>query len=206
MNSDAFNVRRLRLIIFILVTVLHIVLILFVTIRGARVREREEPAAASMIRLFALEEEAPPPPPPVLLPIPALSQDPIAEHIIESDEAPPEVFHSAPPALPAPEVLEFLPMHLVTVLPVLPESEILRNIVYPAIARSSNIEGTVFLELFIDPEGYIRDVRILRENPPNRGFGEAALLAFRGVRGIPAEADGIPVAVRFRYNLSFRLN
>ena len=63
----------------------------------------------------------------------------------------------------------------------------------------------VYLELFIDRQGVVRDARVLRENPPDRGFGEAAINAFKKIRGKPAEANGVPVAVRFRYNLKFQL-
>jgi protein TonB len=78
--------------------------------------------------------------------------------------------------------------------------------IYPRIAQLSNIEGIVYLDLFIDNQGYVREVRILREDPPGRGFGEAAVNAFRGIQGKPAEADGVPVAARFRYPIRFRLN
>jgi len=101
---------------------------------------------------------------------------------------------------------EYLRRHQISALPLLPESEIARAIVYPRNARRLNIEGTVTLELFIDRQGTITDVRILRETPLDRGFGEAALNAFRGIRALrPAELNGEPVAVRFQYNLRFTL-
>ena len=88
----------------------------------------------------------------------------------------------------------------------MPEEQIARAIVYPSNARRLNIEGMVTLELFIDRNGTITDVRVMRETPLNRGFGEAAVNAFRGIRAIrPAELNGVPVAVRFQYNLRFVL-
>ena len=208
MNNSNLNVRRVRLVSFAAVAVLHIALILLVVI-NMETTSRETPPQAGVMRLFDVEEEVPPPPPPPPeAPPPAMTQDPIAEHIIETDEEPPPVAAYVPAApAPAPSAeIEFLPMHRVTVLPVLPEDQILRNIVYPPIARRSNIEGAVFLELFVDRNGNVRDVRVLRETPPDRGFGDAAINAFRGIRGTPAQADGEAVAVRFRYNLTFRLN
>jgi len=163
-----------------------------------------EPVAAVM-RLVDVQEVLPPPPPPELPPeIPRITDEAIAEIMIETDEPPPPVI--APPRHHAfPEQIEFLRLHQISVHPVLPEDEILARIVYPPIAQRSNIEGLVILELFIDRHGNVRDVRVLREDPPNRGFGEAAINAFRGISGKPAEANGEPVAVRFRYDLRFQL-
>jgi protein TonB len=89
--------------------------------------------------------------------------------------------------------------------PVFSEQEIRRNLVYPPIPRRSGIEGLVYLELFIDSRGQIQRIDILREEPADRGFGEAAAAAFRGLSCKPAEADGRPVAVRYRYPVRFRL-
>jgi protein TonB len=88
----------------------------------------------------------------------------------------------------------------------MPEDQIARNTVYPPIAQRSGIEGRVILELFIDRHGVIRDISILQETPLNRGFGEAAVNAFRGISAAkPAEANGVPVATRYRYPFRFTL-
>jgi protein TonB len=128
--------------------------------------------------------------------------------MIETDEPPPPpVIYSepVPVSAPPPEQIEYLQQHLVTTLAVLPESEIVSAAVYPPIALRSGIEGTVYLELLIDRNGNIRDVIILRENPPNRGFGEAAINALKGLKAKPAEANGAPVASRLRYNYTFKI-
>jgi protein TonB len=126
--------------------------------------------------------------------------------MIETDEAPPPPVIYTEPAPPAvPEQIVYLPQYMVTSLAVLPESEILRAAVYPPIALRSGIEGTVYLELFIDKNGDIREITILRENPTGRGFGEAAVNALKGIRAKPAEANGSPVAARLRYNYTFRI-
>jgi protein TonB len=96
-------------------------------------------------------------------------------------------------------------MGSISVPPVFSEQDIRRNLVYPSIARRSGIEGLVYLELFIDSRGQVQRINILRENPENRGFGEAAAAAFRGLSCKPAEANGRPVAVRYRYPVRFRL-
>jgi protein TonB len=186
---------------------LHIILILLVAFNIETAVKAPEPVAGVM-KLVDLREEIPPPPPDEP-PVPqTTTQDPIAENIIETDEEPPPV--TAPVSMPVQEYAEreqvdYLPQYMITQVPVFPENEIRRNTIYPPIARSSNIEGTVYLALFIDREGNIRDIRILRENPPDRGFGEAAVNAFSGIRAKPAEANGVPVAVQYRYNITFTL-
>ncbi|MCL2008045.1 MAG: energy transducer TonB [Treponema sp.] len=207
-NTKGFKTGRVKLIIFTSVTLLHIILILTVAFNMEDAIQYFEPVAGVM-RLLDLEEYIPPPPPEEPPPEPpepeTTTTETIAQHMIEVDEPPPPII----PNIPAPivtEQIEYLPQHLISVLPVLPDDEIRRAIVYPPIAQRSGIEGTVFLELFIDSQGSIRNVRVLREDPPGRGFGEAAINAFRGIRGRPAEANGVPVAARYRYNITFRLN
>jgi protein TonB len=96
-------------------------------------------------------------------------------------------------------------MHKVSVAPVFSEREILRSLVYPPIARRAGIDGIVYLELFIDKLGTIRQISILKEDPAGKGFGEAAVKAFQGITCAPAQANGVPVAVRYRYPVRFKL-
>jgi protein TonB len=202
-RPDFFNSPRTRFIAFAAVALLHILLLRFVAFQMEIAARNEEPAAGVM-KLVDVEEELPPPPPDMPR---SNTSESVAETMLESDvEPPPYTAYAPAAAIVIPEQIEYLPQHRISVLPVLPEEEIRRATVYPPIARRSNIEGVVYLELFIDRQGIVRDVRILRETPQDRGFGEAAVNAFRGIRGKPAEANGEAVAVRYRYNISFRLN
>ena len=205
--NNALPLGRIRLLLFIAVTILHVFAILLIVVNMDSSVSPPAPEAGVM-RLVDVEEEQPaePEPPPVI-------QEAIAEHMVETDEEPPPAVIGAllpPPAAGSEEDgsdrIIYLPQSQITVLPVLPEDQIRRAMIYPPIAQRSNIEGVVYLELFIDRQGNVRDVRILRENPPNRGFGDAAVNAFRGIRGRPAEANGEPVAVRYRYNINFKLD
>ena len=198
----------MRVIIFAGVTVLHIALIFLVAFNIETVIKQPDPVAGVM-KLVDLREEIPPPPPEEP-PVPqTTTQEPIAENVIETEEEPPPV--TAPVSAPVvqeyvvQEEVEYLQQYMITQVPVFPENEIRRNTIHPPIAQRSNIEGTVYLALFIDSEGNIREIRILRENPSGYGFGEAAVNAFRGVRAKPAEANGVPVAVQYRYNINFTL-
>jgi protein TonB len=63
----------------------------------------------------------------------------------------------------------------------------------------------VYLELFVDRHGQVRRITVLRETPENRGFAEAAVKAFEGIQGTPAQANGAAVAVRYRYPVRFAI-
>ena len=180
-----------------------------------------EPVAGVM-RLVDLQEYIPPPTPEILFyDYETSNQDLLAAIIIQIEElqhedivpvhAPANALQNSSIFVPlhdrsGAEEIIFLPQHRITLLPVLPEEEIRRNIVFPSLAQRSGIEGIVFLELLIDHRGNINDIIVLRENPLGRGFAEAAVNAFYGIRATrPAELNGEPVAVRFRYPIRFAL-
>jgi protein TonB len=204
-----------RLILFLTVAVAHLLLILFFAITvDAGIQTAEQPP--SVMKLTDFEEEAPPPPPPPEIPPPEVPQsavESIAETMIETEEVPEDQEVVAPgtlippqaPVQAAAEEERYLPMHLVSVAPVCSEREVLSALVYPPIALRAGITGIVYLELFIDRHGEIRQITVLRENPAGRGFGEAAVNAFRGLRAKPAEANGEAVAVRYRYPVRFTI-
>jgi TonB family protein len=142
----------------------------------------------------------------------------VAEKMIETKDAPEnqtlvEAGSITSPRMPGFPGMdeEYLPAHRISVLPEFPNAAILAALNYPLIAKRSNIEGRVILDLFIDRTGTVRRIDILREDPGNRGFGEAAVTAIWEAlkdpknRCRPAQADGEPVSARVRYPVSFRL-
>jgi protein TonB len=138
----------------------------------------------------------------------------IAETFVVVNEAPQERAPTVPvvpaaPAVsvprPAPYQETYLTIDKISVEPVFPEAAIRRRLIYPRLAERARIEGDVDLELFIDRGGMIRRVVVLRESPPGRGFGEAAIKALLGQRCVPAKSNGIAVAVRYRYPVRVRL-
>ncbi|MDR0708818.1 MAG: TonB family protein [Spirochaetaceae bacterium] len=207
------SIVTVRLAVFAVVAALHLALILFFVIRvqGADT-SGEEPVP--VMKILDVQEEAPPPPPPPP-PVPVTDNpaavETIAENMIETDDVPEDQTLVPPGSLVTPGVPnqgaggEYLSMGNISVPPVFSEQDIRGNLVYPPIAKRSGIEGTVYLELFIDSRGQVQRVNILRENPPGRGFGEAAAAAFQGLSGKPAESNGRPVGVRYRYPVRFRL-
>jgi len=197
------NEKRLRLLTFLIVALIHILFILFFAI-NMNVNSQAAPENAKMMKLTDFSEIIPEPPKKIELP----QVESIAETMIETDEVPmQEVVAPAtiitPP--PAPSWDDYLPIHKVTVQPRFDEKDIYKDLVYPPIALRSGIEGRVILELFVDRSGLIQQILILQENPQERGFGEAAVKAFKDKRGTPAYADGQPVSARYRYPVSFKI-
>ncbi|GHV89013.1 hypothetical protein AGMMS50267_13730 [Spirochaetia bacterium] len=204
------NANRIRLIIFAAVALAHVLLILFfaITVNSSALPPEELPA---VMKLTDIQEEKPaPPPPPEPVTLPQNAVESIAETMVETETAPDQTlvapgtlteFHA--PSTGEAEV--YLPMHKISVAPVFSEREIFSRMVYPSIAQRSGIEGLVYLELVIDRQGVVRQVIILKEDPQDRGFGEAAVKAFEGLRCTPAEANGEAVGVRYRYPVRFSI-
>jgi TonB family protein len=97
----------------------------------------------------------------------------------------------------------YMPQYDITELPVISENDVRSRIVYPALAAKQGIEGTVYLELYINSAGRIVRVNVLKD--PGFGFSDVAVRALLGMTCTPAMMEGKPVAVRFRYPVQFKL-
>ncbi|MCL1814869.1 MAG: energy transducer TonB [Treponema sp.] len=194
-NNGAVNRSVWNSVVSIFIAVLVHVLLLFlagITIKTIKNTPSEN---AGIMRLADIREETPP-----LRPVSASAVETTAEIVVESkDAAPGKTFSGSE------EAIDFLPMYLVSQLPRFSEDELKRRVIYPPIAQRSEVEGTVYLEVFVDRYGTVRNVAVLKEDPPGRGFGEAAARAFMGLKGSPALANGTEVAVRYRYPVRFSL-
>jgi protein TonB len=200
-----------RLILFLTVAALHAVFIFFFVIQVAAAPAKVVEEEAMVMKLTDLAEEPPapyvPPPPPEYTEPASNTVEAVAETMIETDEAPEQIVVSGviAPSQGNSGQEEYLPMHRVSVAPVFSEKEIKDRLIYPPIALRAKIEGMVYLELFVDRHGEVRRITVLRETPENRGFAEAAVKAFEGIRGAPAQANGAAVAVRYRYPVRFTI-
>jgi protein TonB len=200
-NSAAGMARRSAPV---LIAVLAHVLLLFFAVFTIKTVINPPSESAGIIRLADIREEAPPKPQPV----PTAVSEPIAATVVETEDAVSESVSASAAGetfLEEEDVIDFLPMHLVSQLPRFSEDEIKRKVIYPPIAQRSELEGTVYLEIFVDSYGAVKSVTILKEDPPDRGFGEAAAKAFQGLKGNPAMSNGKEVAVRYRYPVRFTL-
>jgi protein TonB len=193
------NERLIMPILIAVVTAIHLILIFVVVFKMETVTQ-EELENARVMKVTDLEE-APPPPPDEEIP----QVEAIAENLIETDTEPLQTIVAHGTITSAPTWDDYIPMGKISEPPQFDEKEIASALVYPPIAQRSAIEGRVILELFVDLNGVVQRIIILREDPKDRGFGEAAIKAFTGRRGVPAKANGIPVSARYRYPVTFKI-
>ncbi|MDR0540390.1 MAG: energy transducer TonB [Spirochaetaceae bacterium] len=186
-----------RTLIFALVGLAHIALLFLVVFSVETVVQHTE-ERAQVMKLADIQIEEPPPP----LQEQHISEA-VAENILETEEIPDLVKQDD--AASQGDAENYLGQNEVSVLPEFNEMDIRRSTIYPPIALRAGITGKVYLEIFVDREGYVRQVRVLKETPEGHNFGEAATKAFYGKRGKPAFANGEPVAVRYRYPVTFQI-
>jgi protein TonB len=75
---------------------------------------------------------------------------------------------------------------------------------YPEAARRARIQGPVILELIVDKQGKVRDVRVLRGLP--LGCTESAVEAVRRWKYSPSLLNGRPVEVYVILTVHFRMS
>ncbi len=78
-----------------------------------------------------------------------------------------------------------------------------KKIIYPSIAKEAGIEGRVFLLAFIDENGTVNDVKVLKGI--GGGCDEAAIKALKNTKFRPATNKGKPVKVKFSIAITFKL-
>lgn len=89
---------------------------------------------------------------------------------------------------------------MVTAMPKL-QSEV--RIPYPPEAKAKGIQGAVVMDILIDAQGQVREVKLIQG--PGAGLNEAALEAVKQFKFIPARIEAQVVAVRIRYAYRFVL-
>jgi len=99
--------------------------------------------------------------------------------------------------IPSPDTIIFYDEPPVVVSQMLP--------IYPALAQRSGIEGYVWIKAFIDREGSVLEVFVMKSSPSDIGFEVAALDAARQSVWKPAISNGLPVGVWITYKVEFEL-
>jgi TonB family protein len=74
---------------------------------------------------------------------------------------------------------------------------------YPPQARAAGVSGTVLLELSVDADGNVSDVKVTRG--AGFGFDESAVAAARALKFRPATHDGKPIAATVAFEQRFAL-
>jgi protein TonB len=211
--------KRVRIIAFLAALLMHIGFIAFWRLEFRPPEPEEQEEKPRLMKLVDVQELQPRtvvqpllPPPPQQAP----AAQKTTEQVIETESPPPETVGQSASTddSTGPDRgdrggtsdVNYLPQNKISEVPKIDADRIRNNIVYPPIALRAGVEGTVILELFIDGNGEIRHISVLKEDPPDRGFGEAAVNAFRGITAVPAESNGQAVAVRYRYPVRFKVN
>lgn len=187
-----------RPLLFSLVIAVHIIVLICVKFSISNAAPEEE-KAAEIFKLVDVEEFVPPPPPP-----PVIQKREVVVHSVKASENIQETEKEVVEVEEAPEEIDYIPQHKISVVPEIPTKQILSKIEYPKMAMKQGIEGVVYLELFIDEAGNIRHINVLKD--PGYGFAEAAIAALDSVTCKPALMNDKPVAVRFRYPVRFVLS
>ena len=184
-----------RPLLFALVIAIQVIVLICVKFSVSNAVPEEE-KNAEIFKLVDVEEFVPPPPPP-----PVIEKK---EVLVNSVKASENIQETEKEVVEVPEDIDYVPQHKISVIPEIPTKAILSKIEYPKMAMKQGIEGVVYLELFIDENGNIRRVNVLKD--PGYGFADAAIAALEGVVCKPALVNDKPVAVRFRYPVRFVLN
>lgn len=77
------------------------------------------------------------------------------------------------------------------------------NPVYPEIARKARIEGVVILDIIIDKQGNVRNIKVLR--PLGMGCTEAAIEAVKQWKYEPSTLNGKPIEIQGTITVTFKL-
>jgi len=154
------------------------------------------------------QEAAPPPPPKPPIPIEAPSDDVLEDiEISETDLDVDAVIESVPPPPPAIEDEESEPVFFVAVEeqpePIGGIEAIQAKIVYPEIAKRAGVQGRVYVKAFVDKNGIVRKVDILKGI--GAGCDEAARDAVMQTRFKPGRQRGKPVNVQVSIPVVFKL-
>jgi protein TonB len=202
------GLRHGRKLLILVAAAVHLAFMLLVTfhLSPTQVAERE---AAEVFKMVDVAEYAPPPPKTkeIIQPESTVNvaiQAPVASEVIETEKI---VVETTGPVIgnagTDAEVIDYVPQHKISRVPVIPAQKVLDRIQYPELAAKQGIEAVVYLELHIDRNGRIRNVIVLKD--PGYGFAQAAVVALEGIVCQPAAANGEAVAVKFRYPVRFTL-
>jgi len=82
---------------------------------------------------------------------------------------------------------------------------IAENVIYPTIAREIGIEGTIIVQSFIDDKGIVQKCVIMK-GLPGTGLDEAAIVAIKKTKFIPAQQRDRNVGVWIAIPVTFKLN
>ena len=191
-----FIIRVTGLLSIILLISLFFVLPRFT---GEGVQEHYDQIIIEQIDIRQTQQiERPPPPARPSIPIESEDEDLADDLTIEETDLSDFEAWDAPPPPPSGPQVKFIPYDdpPVPLTPIRPK--------YPEIAQEAGIEGTVFIQAFIDRQGRVIETTIIK-GIPNTGLDEAAIEAIRKTRFRPAKQRERAVGVWISIPVNFKL-
>ena len=191
-----FIIRVTGLLSIILLISLFFVLPRFT---GETVQEHYDQIIIEQIDIPQTQQiERPPPPARPSIPIESEDEDLADDLTIEETDLSDFEAWDAPPPPPSGPQVKFIPYDdpPVPLTPIKPK--------YPEIAQEAGIEGTVFIQAFIDKKGRVIETTIIK-GIPNTGLDEAAIEAIRKTRFRPAKQRERAVGVWISIPVNFKL-
>ncbi|MBU1936849.1 energy transducer TonB [bacterium] len=80
---------------------------------------------------------------------------------------------------------------------------IFEKVKYPESAKKDNIEGIVFVSVFIDVDGSVSSLEIAEG--VRKDLDQAAMEAIKQTKWLPAQKDNLPVACKISIPIQFKL-
>ncbi len=80
-----------------------------------------------------------------------------------------------------------------------------KNLQYPTKARQDGVSGKCYLELFIDENGDVTDVKVIKGIANCQECDEEAIRVAKKMKWIPAEIDGVKYASTFKLPFTFKI-
>ncbi len=149
------------------------------------------------------QENRPPPPPRPPIPIEAPGDEALDDVEIASSELQPTQDVAPPPPKEEDEEIYFVAVEDLPE-PVGGIAAIQAAVVYPEIAKRAGVEGTVYVEAFVDEGGSVTRTQVVKGI--GAGCDEAAQSAVSKTKFKPGKQRGKPVKVRMSIPIRFRLN
>ena len=184
-----------------LLSIIFLISLFFVLPRftGEGVQEHYDQIIIEQIDIPQTQQiERPPPPARPSIPIESEDEDLADDLTIEETDLSDFEAWDAPPPPPSGPQVKFIPYDdpPVPLTPIRPK--------YPEIAQEAGIEGTVFIQAFIDKKGRVIETTIIK-GIPNTGLDEAAIEAIRKTRFRPAKQRERAVGVWISIPVNFKL-
>jgi protein TonB len=81
---------------------------------------------------------------------------------------------------------------------------LMKNVIYPSLAKSAGVQGKVFLLAYINENGSVAEVKVVKGI--GAGCDEAAIDAVKKTKFSPGKNKNVAVKVKLSLTINFKLN